>query len=193
MTGDIKEADIQKWTTLLRSSISTDRLEGASELANHAVRTRGTGGLRTRGMISRAAPSRLPEGFHLSAMLEAFQDEHVEVRRTVTFALGELADEDAVKVLRQVVESDPEPIVRGEAVDALGKIGGRSAVSAIGRASVADLSVEVRLRAIGALTALARAEPSASQDVIDFLERVREQDSIDLVKSQAGTALSSLS
>jgi HEAT repeat protein len=71
----------------------------------------------------------------LSAALEAFRDQHVEVRRAVAFTLGEWADETTVEVLSQIAEADPESSVRGEAIDALGKIGGLQAVECLKTAS----------------------------------------------------------
>lgn len=192
MTENVRPSDVQQWIELLRSSVSTERLKGAMELASLAVRTRTRGAIKTRGSISRAAPSRLPQGLSLSAALEAFKDQHIEVRRTVAFALGEWADETAVHVLRQIAQADSEPAVRGEAIDALGKIGGQQAVEMLKTAAHNDSSVEVRIRAVRALVDLARAEPSASQEVIETLKRVKDADPSDPVKGQAQEALARL-
>jgi HEAT repeat protein len=126
MTNKVRREDVQKWVELLRSSVATERLKGAQELASLGVRTRGA--VRTRGTISKPAPSRVPKGVDFSAVMEAFKDQHFEVRREVAFVLGEWADETAVKVLSEITRTDAEPVVRHEAVRALGKIGGPAAV-----------------------------------------------------------------
>jgi hypothetical protein len=61
MSDEIQKANVQKWTEQLQKGTSTDRLESAAKLASMAVRMRTKGAVRTRGTISRAAPSRLPE------------------------------------------------------------------------------------------------------------------------------------
>lgn len=192
MTGNVQPADVQQWIDLLRSSVSTERLKGASELANLAIRTRTRGAVRTRGGISRAAPSRLPSNVDLSAALDAFRDQHIEVRRAVAFALGEWADETAVEVLSRIAEADPDSSVRGEAIDALGKIGGLRAVEVLKTAAQTDLGAEVRIRALRALADLAQAEPSASQEVIATLASIQAQDPSDRVKDQAKVLLARL-
>ena len=192
MTEDIRAGDVQQWIELLHSRVPTERLTGATELASLAVRTWTRGGIRTRGTISQAAPSRLPEGVSLSAAVEAFHDQHVEVRRAVAFALGEWADETAVHVLRQSAAADAESAVRGEAIDALGKIGGQQAVAVLKRAARYDRSVDVRIRAVRALADLANAERSASQGVVEALEHVKQEDPAAPVKRQADAALARL-
>ena len=192
MTDTVRPTDVQQWIELLHSSVSTERLKGATELASLAVRTRTRGVIRTRGTLSQAALSRLPKGVSLSAALDAFKDQHVEVRRAVAFALGEWADEDAVEVLRQIAEADSESVVGGEAIDALGKIGGQQAVEVLQIAARHDRSVDVRIRAIRALAELARADPSASQRVIETLESVKAEDPADPVRNQAEEALARL-
>src|SRR5712692_9218772 len=144
MTDTVQQPEIQQWLDLLRSRVSTERLQGATELASLAVRTRTRGAVRTRGTIARAAPSRLPQGVSLASALEAFTDQHVEVRHAVAFALGEWADEAAVHALRPIAEADPEPAVRGEALDALGKIGGQQAVEVLQTAARNDPGIDVR-------------------------------------------------
>ena len=192
MTDDVRPAEVQQWIELLCSSVSTERLQGATELASLGVRTRTRGAIRTRGSISRAASSRLPQGVSLAAALDAFHDQHVEVRRAVAFTLGEWADEAAVQVLCQIAEGDSEPAVRGEAIDALGKIGGQQAVEGLKRAARDDLSVDVRIRAVRAMADLARAEPAANHEVIDTLQRVLAEDPADPVQGQAREALARL-
>lgn len=191
MIDQIQQTDIQKWIDLLRSSVSTDRLEGAAELASLAVRTRSIGAVRSRGTITRAAPSRMPEGINIATVMAAFNDEHVEVRRTVAFDLGELADEGVVKILKQITEGDPDIVVRCEAIDALGKIGGQHAVGVIKNVLDSDPSIEVRIRGIRALADLARAEPEASYVLIETLEKAMS-DPEESIKMQAEIALAAL-
>ena len=192
MTDTVQPSEIQPWLDLLRSRVSTERLQGATELASLAVRTHTRGAVRTRGTISRAAPSRLPQGVSLATALEAFTDQHIEVRRAVAFALGEWADETAVRALRPIMEADPEPAVRGEALDALGKIGGQQAVEALQTAARNDRGIDVRLRAVRALAALGSVEPAASQGVITTLEHVQDEDLSEAVRGQAQAALARL-
>jgi HEAT repeat protein len=191
MTDQIQQRDIQKWIDLLRSSVSTDRLEGATELASLAVRTRSIGAVRSRGTITRAAHSRMPDGINISTVMAAFNDEHVEVRRTIAFNLGELADESVVKILKQITECDSDVAVRCEAIDALGKIGGQHAVGVIKNVISSDPSIEVRIRGIRALVDLARAEPEASSVLIETLEKAMS-DPEESVKMQAETALAAM-
>jgi HEAT repeat protein len=74
----------------------------------------------------------------LSAALETFRGQHVEVRRAVAFTLVEWADGTTVEVLSRIAEADPESSVRGEAIDALGKIGGPQAVECLKTAARQD-------------------------------------------------------
>jgi HEAT repeat protein len=194
MTNKIPSSDLKKWIELLRSRVAIERLEGANELASFAVRTRGPlNSARTRGTLSRAAVSRLPQDVPLVNEIAAFNDESVEVRRAVAFALGELADRDAVKVLERIGATDRDPVVRGEAADALGKIGGREAVKALERVTLQDQSGNVRLRSVLALTGLALAEPAGCEDVVETLKKVRDECPFPPVKEQATAALNQLS
>lgn len=192
MSDKIQRSDVERWIELLRSGASTERLEGATELASLAVRTRSKGAVRTRGSATRAAPSRLPEPAVFSAALEAFKDQHSEVRSAVAFALGELADERAVQALRQIAGSDEDQAVRGEAVDALGKIGGKMAVVGLAATGRTDASDDVRVRAVRALADLARAESTVSGEVIATLEGLRKGATSDAVRGQIDSALSRL-
>lgn len=183
MNNKIQRSDVERWIELLRSGASTERLEGATELASLAIRTRNKGAVRTRGSATKPAPSRLPQGVGLSGALEAFEDQHSEVRSAVAFALGELADERAVQALRRIAESDEDPAVRGAAVDALGKIGGKLAMGALRATAGADANDDVRVRAVRALAELAGVEA---------LEALRGGVASDVVAAQIESALSRL-
>ena len=161
MTDKVQREEVEKWVELLRSSVATERLKGAQELASLGVRTRGA--VRTRGTISRPAPSRIPEGVDFSAVMEAFEDQHFEVRREVAFALGEWADEAVVTILSEIAETDPEPVVRKEAVNALGKIGGSEAVKTLTKLAKTASNEAVRWQAISALGELVLAEAERLQ------------------------------
>ena len=184
MSDKAQDIDIKKLNELLHSGVSTERLEGATELARLAARTRNRGAVRTRGSITRPAPSRLPKGMSLIDALEIFKDQHVEVRRALAFALGELAGANAVQVLRQIADSDRDPAVREDAIDALGKIGGWDAISAIATTARVDPSDNVRMRSILALTDIAAAEPSAVQEVIAILNTLKDAASSEDLKVQ---------
>lgn len=193
MSNKILRTDLTKWIELLRSGVAIERLKGANELASLAVRTRGpVNAARTRGTLSHAAVSRLPQDVTLINAINVFNDESVEVRRAVAFALGELADMDAVSVLEQIGETDRDPVVRGEAADALGKIGGKEAVKVLARVTLQDQSGNVRIRSVHALTELALAEPSGSREVVETLKKVRDECPFTPVKAQAEAALSRL-
>lgn len=192
MSNTVPPSEVQNWIALLRSSVPTERLKGASGLASLAVQTRPRGAIRTRGAISRGAPSRLPPGVSLSVALDAFKDQHIDVRRAVAFAVGEWADETAVEVLSRIAEGDRESSVRGDVIDALGKIGGVRAVEVLKTAARQDPGAEVRIRAMRALADLGRAESCASQDIIDILTNIQVQDPSDRVKDQARDLLAKL-
>jgi HEAT repeat protein len=193
MTNKIPKADLQKWIELLRSRVAIERLEGANELASLAVRTRSrVNAARTRGTLSHSAVSRLPQDVTLVSAVDAFNDESSEVRRAVAFALGELADRDAVSVLERIGETDRDPAVRAEAADALGKIGGKEAVKVLAWVTLHDQSGNVRIRSVHALTELALSEPSGSREVVETLKKVRDECPFTPVKAQAEAALSRL-
>jgi hypothetical protein len=205
-----REEEVQKWVELLRSSVVTERLKGAMELASLGVRTRGA--IRTRGTISKPASSKIPAGVNFSAVMEAFKDQHFEVRREVAFVLGEWADETAVKVLSKIAKTDPETVVRHEAVRALGKIGGPTAVEVLTELAQRASDETIRWRAIKALGELALAETEKPEDkkqpegvrtrgairtrgisslrdvseeakkVLDLLEKLRHKDPSDFVR-----------
>jgi len=192
MTKIGEQPNIQKLIDQLSSSISTERLDGVTGLASLAFQARARGAARTRGTISRAAPTRLHEEGVLIAMKGALSDSHLEVRRSLAFALGELGNETAVSILGTLVQTEPESVVRAEAVDALGKIGGSQAVQQIRAILSRDSSVEVRLRAIRALFALACTEPGASDEVMDALQQHAQVESSDIVRNQIGFLLNKL-
>ena len=58
--------------------------------------------------------------------------------RNVAVALGNLGLPEAVPLLDQALQADPEPLVRGHAAWALGHIGGQQALSALQKAAPAE-------------------------------------------------------
>lgn len=193
MNSKISGTDVQRWIELLQSRVAIERLEAANELASFAVRTRSRNAAWTRGTISHAAGSRLPQDVKLSPAINAFSDESVEVRRAVAFAFGELADKNGVRVLERIAVSDRDPAVRGEAVDALGKIGGKEAVKALERITLNDQSGDVRIRSVRALIELTLSEPLASRELVRTLEKVRDEALFAPVRTQVDEALSRIS
>lgn len=69
--------------------------------------------------------------------------------RNVAVALGNLGDEAAIPVLVEALDSEPEPLVRGHAAWALGRLGGMAARQALLRAAKietdGDVLNEIRL------------------------------------------------
>ena len=80
--------------------------------------------------------------------------------RNVCVALGNLGDPVAVPALARALAEDPEPLVRGHAAWALGRIGGGEARAALdGRVAVEDdLTVQQEIRC--ALDALSEVLPA---------------------------------
>jgi epoxyqueuosine reductase len=83
--------------------------------------------------------------FHGSPILRAKRRGFL---RNVCVALGNLGRVDALPALVQALTADPEPLVRGHAAWAVGRIGGRVAEAALGEAlrreSDAGVSAEIR-------------------------------------------------
>jgi len=74
----------------------------------------------------------------LSALIEALRDTRPSVRVFAAHALGEIGSKEAVPALTAVVASDSSA-ARGEAVEALGRIGDPAAVDAYFRLCEAAL------------------------------------------------------
>ena len=153
-------AEVKMWVERLRNSKTDEEAaEAASRLSYARIRTRGS--VRTRGAVSRAADSEFPEGIRDEAMdvaIRALQERGPDVRREVTFALGQWADEKAVGILAKILKADPDEGVRRASVDALRSIAGIHAVNALRAAAESDPSEGVRYDAIAALAELAAAE-----------------------------------
>jgi epoxyqueuosine reductase len=71
--------------------------------------------------------------------------------RNVAVALGNLGDRRSVGPLARALVGDPEPLVRGHAAWALGRIGGDAARNALGEALGIEASEEVRIEIHAAL------------------------------------------
>lgn len=87
--------------------------------------------------------------FRGSAVLRAKRSGFV---RNVAVALGNSRDLRAVPALSRALEQDPDPVVRGHAAWALGRIGGREARAALAHALSHETSGEVVSEARAALT-----------------------------------------
>jgi hypothetical protein len=159
MAGEIDPGAIRLWVERLREGTIESRINAASELSRYSVRTRGS--VRCRGSISDPAESRFPEDYAeeaLEVVLKALRDENPALRREVAFALGEFGDNEAAKVLSEMVNGetkDPDKDVRRSCIAALKTIGGRVAVEAIRKAAEKDAEESVRYEALDALAELA--------------------------------------
>jgi epoxyqueuosine reductase len=63
--------------------------------------------------------------------------------RNASVVLGNTGNRDAVAALTQVLEREPEALVRSHAAWALGELGGRSARHALERARERDIDAQV--------------------------------------------------
>ncbi len=79
-----------------------------------------------------------------SALAAALRDENAIVRQGAVSALGELADDRAIPLLRERLLIDPSTGVRGEAAFRLGKIGDRGASGDVRTAAEKDPDAGVR-------------------------------------------------
>ncbi len=84
----------------------------------------------------------------------------VGLQRNVCVALGNIGDPSAVAALDRVLCGAAEPMLRGHAAWALGRIGGRAAADALRNALEAGDEPEVEAEIMAALAA-ARAEPES--------------------------------
>ncbi len=111
--------------------------EGVGDLEDEAWRVRT---LAIRDLV-RAGPAVVPT---LTAGLD---DENRHVRHVCVTAFGILGVRGAGKDLSGLLGGDPDPIVRGQAAQALGQIGYAQAMSSLERAAGKDESEHVRHRA----------------------------------------------
>ena len=79
----------------------------------------------------------------VTGLTRLLADQDARVRRWTVAALGEIADEQAVKPLGMLLAKDPDPGVRLEAAFRLGKFGGASARPAL-TAALKDANEDVR-------------------------------------------------
>ena len=63
----------------------------------------------------------------------------------VAVALGNLGDLQALPALARALEADPEPLVRGHAAWAIGRIGGEHAAQELQKSLAAETDSAVRL------------------------------------------------
>jgi gamma-glutamylcyclotransferase (GGCT)/AIG2-like uncharacterized protein YtfP len=125
-----------------------------------------------------------------SAVVEALKDERPTIRRWAAALLGASEQADAVPPLQQVLLTDPSPIVRRTAGDALSDLGNPRAIAAM-VAALGDASALVRWRAARFLNELGEAsvvEPltQAADAESEFDVRVEIMAAIDRI--QAGKA-----
>jgi len=79
----------------------------------------------------------------VAGLTRLLADQDARVRRWAIAALGEIADEQAVKPLGMLLAKDPDPGVRLEAAFRLGKFGGAAARPAL-TAALKDTNEDVR-------------------------------------------------
>jgi epoxyqueuosine reductase len=84
--------------------------------------------------------------------------------RNVAVALGNLADRRSIGPLARAMAEDPEPVVRGHAAWALGRIGGPTALAALGEAAAREVSQEVMAEINSALASCSGAASTSSTE-----------------------------
>ncbi len=84
--------------------------------------------------------------------------------RNVAVALGNLGDHRSVGPLTRAMAQDPEPVVRGHAAWALGRIGGPAALAALGEAAAREVSQEVLAEIHTALGSCSSAASTSSME-----------------------------
>lgn len=111
-------------------------------------------------------------------------DDYV-IRTRAVCILADIAGEDAVDAISDVLLNDPDGLVRHEAAFSLGQMGFRSAIPALGRAVENDENPFVRHEAAVALGVI------GSQDARDILNKALN-DKSEEVRESAVIALSNL-
>ena len=99
--------------------------------------------------------------FQGTAILRAKRNGFV---RNVAVALGNLGDRRSVAPLAKALESDPDPLVRGHAAWALGRIGGDAPRSALTKAAARESSQDVITEIQAALGACAGAASASHME-----------------------------
>ncbi|WP_121971700.1 virulence factor [Leptolyngbya sp. BC1307] len=130
------------------------------------------------------------DGETFPAVVAALQDDRATVRRWAAALLGASEQAEALSPLRQMLLTDPSPIVRRTAGDALSDLGNPQAIAAM-VAALRDVSSLVRWRAARFLNELGDAsaiEPlmQAAEAESEFDVRVEMTAAIDRI--QAGKA-----
>ena len=124
------------------------------------------------------------------AVVEALQDDRATVRRWAAALLGASEQAEALPPLRQMLLTDPSPIVRRTAGDALSDLGNPQAVAAM-VAALRDASSLVRWRAARFLNELGDAsaiEPLTQADEAESEFDVRVEMTAAIDRIQAGKA-----
>jgi HEAT repeats len=127
------EDQVKHWVEQLLTSAGAQKQQAASELTHIGVQTRGS--VRTRGSLTTAAKSSLPQPDKLKDIVRSLDDADKQVRCQVTLALGEWGDERAAAALRRMLESDADETVQLYCVTALRTIGGMTATAGLGWAA----------------------------------------------------------
>ncbi len=136
-------ADVQPIFERVRSHNFEDNSggEGVGDLSDNAWRIRMLAIRDLVRMGSKAAP----------ALKKGLRDENRHVRHICVTTLGILGTKDAGDDLLQLLSNDPDPIVRGQAAQALGQIGYTRAKPTLERIAEEGESRNIRHRAILAL------------------------------------------
>ena len=138
--------------------------EGVGDLGDDAWRVRT---LAIRDLVrlgSEAVPT----------LMDGLDDENRHVRHVCVTVLGILGVEEAGEDLLDVLTGDSDPIVRGQAAQALGQIGYMEAVSALSKAAEEDKSRHVKHRAKLAIGRL-REGATSGPELINALAGLNEE------------------
>jgi epoxyqueuosine reductase len=84
--------------------------------------------------------------------------------RNVAVALGNLGDRRSVEPLRKALTRDPDPLVRGHAAWALGRIGGKAPRAALVQAAAGETTQEVLVEIRAALDSCDGAASNAPME-----------------------------
>lgn len=152
-----EEQSVRFWVEALLKG--ADPAHAATELQSIGIRTRGA--VRTRGSMSRPAPSRFPAGTDANEVLRFLQREaEPHLRRRVAAAVGEWGGPEALKVLSGIVvgpNRDVDPGVRSAALSAIAIIAGPESLTILEGVEAHDEEGAVRALAQSLIEAVRRA------------------------------------
>ena len=151
-----RETEVQHWVNRLLTSTGQEKQQAAAQLSRLGVWTRGS--IRTRGSLRAPAQNRLPEPEKLPDVVRCLQDTDKGVRCQVALALGEWGNEEAARVLSQLLQTETDEEVQLYCVTALRTIGGPLAAEGL-RQAAENGTEAVRDAAITAIEELVTGGP----------------------------------